>query len=351
MREPITLGQLAVLTDCELVGNANYTVTGVDELETATENDVSFLANPKYKAHLLTTKAGICCIDRSTPQIAGRNYLVSDHPSSAFQKIISVLLKDASKSGFDKVHPTAIVHPSAKIDKTVSLGPYVVIDRDVCIKGGTIIHAHVSIGPDVVIGDNCTIYPHVTIREGSQIGNRVILQPGCVIGGCGYGYITDDKGSHKKVIHFGCVVIEDDVEIGANTTIDKGRFKETRIAQGSKIDNLVMIAHNVKVGKNNLIVAQCGISGSTKTGRNVVLAGQVGVVGHLELGDEVVILARGAPSKSIYEKGMYAGAPAVPANDWLKQEVHIKKLSTYVARIKALEEKLAHLEQKPIETT
>lgn len=344
MRE-FTLGKLAEITGCELIGDRNATVTGVDELETAAITDVSFLANPKYKELLKKTQAGAICIDRKTPQIEGKNYLLSDHPSLTFQQIISLLAHDASKSGFEGIHKTAVVHPSSKIGKNVTIGPCAVIDRDTVIGDNTAIHAQVSIGPEVTIGSGCVVYPHVTIREGSRIGSRVILQPGCVIGGCGYGYITDEKGSHQKITHYGIVVIEDDVEIGANTTIDRARFKMTRIARGSKIDNLVMIGHNVTVGEKNLIVAQCGISGSTKTGRNVVLAGQVGLVGHLEIGDEVVILARGATGKSIYKKGVYGGAPAIPVHDWHKHQVHLKKLSDYVDRIKDLEEKVNSLEK------
>lgn len=346
MRKEITLEKLAEMIGCELVGNKEHVVSGVDELETAAASDVSFLANLKYKELLKKTKAGAICIDRSTLHLEGQNYLVSDHPSRTFQKVIALLAHDASKSGFEAVHPSAVIHPSCQIGKNVTIGPYVVVDRDVIIGDNTKIHAHVTIGPEVTIGISTLIYPNVTIREGSKIGNRVILQPGCVIGGCGYGYITDEKGFHHKIHHYGIVVIEDDVEIGSNTTIDRARFKITRVASGSKIDNLVMIAHNVSIGERNLIVAQCGISGSSKTGRNVILAGQVGVVGHLELGDEVVILARGAPTKSLLKKGTYSGTPAVPAYEWHRQQVHCKNLEDYVQRIKALEEKVSLLEKE-----
>jgi len=346
MKKQITLEELAEKTQCELMGTASYIVTGVDELETATNVDVSFLSNQKYRLLMKKTKAGVVCVDRTTPLEEGKNYLISDNPSYTFQKIIHILAHDASPSGFKGIHPTAVVHQSAKLGREVTIGPYVVIDRDTVIGDRCKIYSHANIGPEVNIKSDCTIYSNVTIREGTEIGNRVILQPGSVIGSCGYGYLPDEKGNHHKITHFGKVILEDDVEIGANSTIDRARFKETKISSGTKVDNLVQIAHNVTLGKNNLIVAQCGISGSSKTGRNVTLAGQVGVVGHLELGDEVVILARGAASKSILEKGVYGGAPAVPAKEWQKQQVHFRKIKDYANRLKTLEEKIKTLEEE-----
>ena len=199
----------------------------------------------------------------------------------------------------------------------------------------------------MIIGKNCILYSNAVVREGSKIGNRVILQPGCVIGGCGFGYITDAKGKHTKVKHFGIVVLEDDVEIGSNTTIDRARFKETRIQKGSKIDNLVMIAHNVTVGEDNLIVAQTGVAGSSKTGKRVILAAQAGVVGHVEIADGVILMARGAFSKSVTESGPYGGAPAVPLKDYHEQVIHAKRLASYIARLQAIEKKIETLAVSP----
>jgi UDP-3-O-[3-hydroxymyristoyl] glucosamine N-acyltransferase len=338
-----TLNELAILTGSECVGDQNYVIFGVSELETAEPSEISFLSNLKYRNLLLKTKAGAVCVDRKTELTPGKNYLISDNPSKAFQTLISLFIPENSASGFLGIHPSAVIHPTAQLGKNVQIGPFVAIDRDCIIGEGTKIHSNVSIGPNVSLGENCLIYSNVTIREGSIIGNRVILQPGAVIGGCGFGYITSEMGIHNKIKHFGVVVLEDDVEIGSNATIDRARFKETRIKKGSKIDNLVMIGHNATIGDHNLIVAQAGVAGSSKTGKNVILAAQTGMVGHIEIGDQVILMAKGAFSKSIHEKGAYGGAPAVPAKEYHEQVIHTKRLAIYAARIQALEKKMCKL--------
>ena len=173
----------------------------------------------------------------------------------------------------------------------------------------------------------------------------MILQPGAIIGSCGFGYLTDAKGTHTKIDQLGIVVIEDDVEIGANTTIDRARFKETHVSRGTKIDNLVQIGHNVFLGPHNILVSQCGIAGSSKTGRNVVLGGQVGVIGHIELTDGVMVASRGGVSKSLTKTGKYSGAPALPLSEHNRQQVYLRKIETYVKRIEELEKRLSALEQ------
>ncbi|HPE84710.1 MAG TPA: UDP-3-O-(3-hydroxymyristoyl)glucosamine N-acyltransferase, partial [Chlamydiales bacterium] len=193
---------------------------------------------------------------------------------------------------------------------------------------------------------NCTIYPHVTIRERSQIGNRVTIQPGAVIGSCGYGYTMDAKGHHNKLEQIGNVIIEDDVEIGANTTIDRARFKSTRIGRGTKLDNLVQIGHNVSLGEDNLIISQSGIAGSAKTGRHVFMGGQGGIVGHVDITDNVQIATRGGVSKDIKTSGIYGGGPVMPMKEFNTMQVHIRKLSSYAKRLKELEIQLASLISK-----
>lgn len=342
-----TLKELAELTGSDLEGNPDYIIHGVDELQTATPEEISFFSNSKYKDLLQKSLAGAVCVDRKTLLAEGKNYLVSDNPSETFQKLVMLFLPSKEKSGFSGIHPTAVIHPSVILGANVQIGPLVIIDRDCVIGDNTTISAHVSVGPEVHMGKDCIIHPNVTIREGVKIGNHVILQPGSVIGGCGFGYITTERGEHKKVKHFGIVVLEDYVEIGSNTTIDRARFKETRIKKGSKIDNLVMIAHNATIGENNLIVAQTGVAGSSKTGRNVILAAQTGVVGHVEIADGVVLMARGAFSKNITEPGAYGGVPAIPVKQYHEQVIHAKRLANYIARIQALEKKINSL----VETT
>jgi UDP-3-O-[3-hydroxymyristoyl] glucosamine N-acyltransferase len=341
-----TLSELAKLTQSTLIGDPEFTITGVDALDSACPEDASFLANPKYRSLLKETKAGVICIDRQTPPEENKNFLVSDDPSRAFQTILEALLVTPYNStGFEGVHPTAVVHPTAFLAKDVQIGPYAVIDQGASIGDETKIGAHAAIGPGVTIGRQCHLHPHVTIREKCRIGNRVILQPGAVIGSCGFGFTTDSKGRHTKLEQLGIVIIEDDVEIGANTTIDRARFKSTRIRRGSKIDNLVQIGHNVDLGEDNIIVSQTGIAGSVKTGKNVVFGGQAGVVGHLEIADYVMVATRGGVSKSITKPGKYAGGPVMNLADYNRQQVHLRKITDYVKQIEALEKKLKELEE------
>lgn len=334
-----TLAKLAERLGAQLVGDPALVISGVDTLEEATRSDASFLANPRYTEAMKKSKAGVICIAPNISLPEGKNYLISSDPSRTFQAIAELLIP-LGRSGFSGIHPTAIVHESAKIGADVTIGPYAVIDRDVKIGAHTVIGPHVSVGFEASIGEGCHLYPSSVVRERCQLGNRVILQPGAIIGSCGFGYTPNAKGQHIKLEQLGIVVLEDDVEIGANTTIDRSRFKETRIRQGTKIDNLVQIAHNVEVGEHNIIAAQTGIAGSAKTGKYVMLGGQVGVLGHVELEDQVLIATRGGVSKSL-KAGKYRGSPAIPIEQFHRQEVHVRKLEEYAERLKELEKKLA----------
>ncbi len=342
-----TLQELSELCSAELSGNPNSIINGVAALDNATSSDASFLANHRYRDALQKTKAGVICIDENVEKTPEKNYLISKDPSRTFQKIIAILQpNELFNSGFESPHPSAVIHPSAKIGNNVFIGPHVVIDKNVTIGDNTTLTAQVYIGPQSTVGQSCNFHPGSIVREGCQIGNRVILQPGCVIGSCGYGYIPNNLGHHQKLEQLGIVVLEDDVEIGANTTIDRARFKETRIRRGSKIDNLVQIAHNVEIGEDNLIISQVGIAGSTKTGRHVCLAGQTGVVGHVEIGDGVIVASKGGVSKSMPTAGTYAGVPVMPLREHNEQQVHLRKITTYVKKLKELEKQVASLQNK-----
>ena len=284
------------------------------------------------------SNAGIICVDEKTELTTGKNYLVSTDPTRVIQTIAELFIPQ-KPSGFTGIHPSAVIHPSAHIDPTATIGPNTTIDRDTKIGPHTLIGPNVSIGFEVEIGTECHIHPNTTIRERCRLGNRVILQPGSVIGSCGFGYAPDKLGRHTKLEQLGVVILEDDVEIGANTTIDRARFKATIIRKGTKIDNLVQIAHNVEVGEHNIIAAQTGIAGSAKTGKYVMMGGQVGIVGHVEIADQVMIATRGGVSKSL-KTGKYRGSPAIPINEYQRQEVHVRKLEEYAARLKELEKKL-----------
>ncbi len=339
-----TLKKLSNLTQAQLIGDPDYIITGVDDLAHASSSDASFLANPLYRPLLKTTHAGVICIDPSTPQIEGKNYLVSENPSETFQQIVKHFsISEKTTSGFQGIHPAAVIHPTAQIGPNVTIGPCSVVDAHCIIEEGTVLAPSVILGAGVKVGSHCILHSHSTVREGCQLGNRVILQSGAVIGSCGFGYTTNKKGEHIKQEQLGIVVLEDDVEIGANTTIDRARFKETRISRGTKIDNLVQIAHNCEIGAHNIIVSLTGISGSVKTGRYVIIGGQVGIVGHLSIADGAMLAARSGIRKSITQGGKYGGDPVAPFNDHQRDLVLLKNIKKYTDKIRALEEKLAKL--------
>ncbi len=338
-----TLKELAEQTASALVGDPSKSISGIDTLEEASENDASFLSNPRYREAMKSTKAGVVCVDpENAPQNGSGNYLVSKDPSRTFQMIAELLRIGKKTTAFTGIHPTAVIDPTATLGKDVSIGPYAVIDCKAVIGDGTIIGAHTFIGAFVEIGERCHIYPTCTIREGCRLGNRVILQSGSVVGSCGFGYTTDAQGRHQKLEQLGIVVLEDDVEIGANSTIDRARFKQTIIRQGTKIDNLVQIAHNADIGAHNILAAQTGVAGSAKTGHHVMMGGQVGVLGHVVVEDYTLIATRGGVSKSL-KSGKYRGSPAIPIAEYNRQEVHIRRLEEYVERLKKLEKKLEQL--------
>lgn len=344
MKRKFTLSELAAETAATLEGNPDYVIAGVNTLEEATSEDASFLANPRYSEAMKQSIAGVICIDANTTRSVGKNYLITENPSRAFQIIAELLLLKDSSSGFTGIHPTAVIHPTAEIHPTAIIGPYAVIDKGCKIGAKTIISPHVSIGHNVQIGSHCILHPSSVVRERCILKDRVILQPGAVIGSCGFGYTLDSKGSYQKLEQLGDVILEDDVEIGAHTTIDRSRFKSTIIRRGSKIDNLCQIAHNVEVGEDNVIAAQTGIAGSVKTGKHVMLGGQVGVVGHVIIDNQVMVATRGGVSKSL-KSGKYRGSPAIPIQEYNRQEVFIRKIESYAARIKALEQRLENANQ------
>jgi UDP-3-O-[3-hydroxymyristoyl] glucosamine N-acyltransferase len=343
-RKSFSLEELAVLTAARLIGHPLHRISGVNSLDEAQVEDASFLANPRYSEAMKRSRAGVICIDPKTVPLEGKNFLVAEDPSRIFQTLIQ-LFSLQSESAFAGVHPTAVIDPSVELGVGVTVGPYAVLDRGVRVGNETKIGAHVFIGHDTYVGSGCRLDPLCVIREGCLVGDRVIVQSGAVIGSCGFGYVTDSSGQHRKLEQLGSVRIEDDVEIGANTTIDRSRFKETVIGRGSKIDNLVQIAHNVEIGPGNLIAAQTGIAGSAKTGHHVMLGGQVGVLGHIEIEAGTMVATRGGVSKSL-SSGKYRGSPAIPLIEYNRQEVHIRRLKEYVERIKQLEEKVGELESR-----
>ncbi|MEI8366675.1 MAG: UDP-3-O-(3-hydroxymyristoyl)glucosamine N-acyltransferase [Parachlamydiaceae bacterium] len=325
-----TLEELAKLTNSRLIGDASHKIHNVADLESANAEDVSFLASTLYEKAMLASKAGAVFVSPNEILPAGRNFLVSENPSRAFQLTVETFLGEVKKSGFTGIHPSAVIHPDSVIADGVTISPQAVIDQGVTIGEGTSIGVGCYIGPQVTIGRDCCIHPNVTIRERCQIGNRVTLQPGAIIGSCGFGYTTDAQGKHTKLNQVGIVILEDDVEIGANTTIDRSRFKSTIIGQGSKIDNLVQIGHGVIIGPHTIIVAQVGIAGSTKIGAHVVIAGHVAIAGHLSIADGVMIAGKSGVTKSITKAGKYGGTPAVPIQEYNRNTVYLRNIESYL---------------------
>lgn len=342
----LTLGQLAALTDSKLIGDPNYEITGVADLDSAEAHDMSFLANPRYEQAMLKSKAGATFVRPGVVLPEGRNFLIVEDPSRAFQTVVEAFYTDSQVlTGFKGIHSTAVIHPTAVIGKNVTIGPHVVVDQNASIGDETHIGAGSYIGPYASIGTHCTIHARVVIREACKLGNRVVIQPGAVIGSCGFGFTTDQKGQHTRLTHVGNVNIADDVEIGANTVVERARFQTTEIGQGTKISNLVIIGHNVHMGKHSMVIGQTGIAGSTKIGNHVLLAAQVGVAGHIEITDGTRVAALAGVSKSITQKGDYSGIPAAPMSQYSQRAVHLRNIEKHVRKIKELSERVAALER------
>jgi UDP-3-O-[3-hydroxymyristoyl] glucosamine N-acyltransferase len=332
-----TLQELASTSDGELVGDPKLKITGAASLAEATSGDISFFTNRKYIGLLRKTRASAVFVppDFGEP-LAAAQVRVSD-PTKAFEQ---VMLKFAPKpiTFAPGIHPSAIVGSNVRLGERVSIQPHVVIEADSKIGDDTVIGAGSYIGHETLIGSACLIYPLVSIRERSRIGSRVIIHSGAVIGADGFGFEMVD-GRQQKIQQLGIVQIDDDVEIGANTTVDRARFGRTWIQQGVKIDNLVQIAHNVIIGKNSVIVAQTGISGSTRVGQRVIMGGQVGIAGHIEIGDGTMIAAQSGISNSV-PGGVWFGYPAVPLTEAKRQIAWIHRLGKLFARVKEIEKKL-----------
>jgi UDP-3-O-[3-hydroxymyristoyl] glucosamine N-acyltransferase len=332
-----TLQDVATICEGDIVGDATLQITGAASLGEATPGEISFFANRKYIGLLRKTRASAVFVPPDFAEPINAAKVRVSNPTKAFEQVV---LKFAPKpiTFTPGIHSSAVVDPSARLGERVSIQPLAVIEAGVKIGDESIIGAGSYVGHETVIGSACHIYPRVTIRERTRIGLRVIIHSGAVIGADGFGFEVVD-GRQQKIQQLGIVQIDDDVEIGANTTIDRARFGRTWIQQGVKIDNLVHIAHNVVIGKNSVIVAQTGISGSTRVGEGVIMAGQVGIVGHVEIADGTVIAAQSGVSKSL-PGGVWFGYPARPIEETKQQIAWIRSLGKLFARVKEIEKKL-----------
>ena len=325
-------------------GNGALEITGVASLDQAGAGELSFLGNPRYSPMMKTTKASVVLVGESWQGETSATLIRVKSADAAFAQVAFGLARPAItfKPG---IHPTALIADTAKIGSNVMVGPHCVVEPGAAIGDGTVLVAQCYVGHSCEVGQNCLFHPHVTLREYTRVGNRVVLQNGAVIGSDGFGYVKD-AGHWRKIPQVGIVVLGDDVEIGANTTIDRARFGETRIGNGTKLDNLIQIAHNVTVGEDTAMAAQVGVSGSSHIGSRVQIGGQVGVAGHIHVGDDSVLMAQSGVSKDIPPASVMFGSPAMPAREAKKLHAHLarlpelkKKIAELEARIKAMEEK------------
>jgi UDP-3-O-[3-hydroxymyristoyl] glucosamine N-acyltransferase len=328
-----SLEQIANAVGARLVGNGHIEVSGVASIKSASPQDLVFVEDEKYLPAALQSKAGaVIAPEFAASAAAGRPLLISDHPKLAFARASRMLREGSHPDALPgRVHPTAVIHPSASLGAGVAIEAHAVIGERVQIGAGSRIGAGCSVGAEVKVGAACEIYPYVSIYPGTTIGDRVIVHAGAVLGSDGFGYVRDRKtGHYEKFPQVGRLVIEEDVEIGANTTIDRGALDETRIRRGSKIDNLVHIGHNCQIGEDVVIAAQTGISGSVVVEKNVVIAGQVGIAEHVRIEEGVIVGAQGGvPSNKILRgKGvLFWGTPARPIRDYLKQLATLARLA------------------------
>ena len=336
------LRELAERLACRLEGNGEIEIVRVAGIDAAGPGDLTFVANPKYLGSLDTTRASAVLLrdDAPAPAVA---VLRTPDPYLAFARAVGIFAPTWRPD--PGVHPMAAITQSATLGAGVSIGAFVAIGDGAAVGDRTIIFPNVTIGPGARVGADCVVHSNVAIRERVTIGNRVILQNGVVVGADGYGFVRRGDGTHEKIPQVATVVIEDDVELGANTTVDRPAVGETRIKAGAKIDNLVQIAHGVVVGRNVLMAAQVGIAGSTEIGDDVMFGGQVGVGGHLTIGRGVVAVGQSGVTNSVEPGSMVAGYPAIDAREWRRAAAIYRRLPELKKRIEELEQQLAELKR------
>jgi UDP-3-O-[3-hydroxymyristoyl] glucosamine N-acyltransferase len=312
-------------------GQPDLEITGVAGIEEAAEGQITFVANPKYAAAAKTTRASAVIVDDTFPAVAVAT-LRCANPYLAFARAIELFYRPPQYA--PGVHPTAVIHPSARIGENAHIGPYVVIDRDVVMGKDAVLRAHVVVYEGVTIGNGFFAHAHSVVREHCRLGHNVVLQNGAVVGGDGFGFAKDDAGHWQKIPQSGPTIVEDDVEIQANACIDRASVGETRIKRGVKIDNLAQVGHGSLVGEDTLLCAQVGLAGSTEIGKNVILAGQAGVAGHCRIGDGVIVTAQSGTHGDIPAGAMVSGSPAYDHKLWLRVSALLPKLPNLIKGLK-----------------
>ncbi len=330
---------VARLLGLSTVGDPDVEITGVAPLDVATSRDISFLANTKYREAARKSSAGAVLVPEGE-SLPGKTLIPCPDPYLAFALVMQAF--HPPRSFEPGVHPTAIIGRDCSVAASAHVGPYTVIGDGTTVGDGTVVEASCVTGSGCRIGRDCHLYPRVVLYPDTVLGDRVQLHSGAVLGADGFGYAHKD-GRHVKIPQVGRVVVENDVEIGANTTVDRGALEETRIGAGTKVDNLVQIAHNVRTGSDCILVAQSGVSGSTTMGNGVIMAGQSGAVGHIRIGDGARIGAKSAVTKSLPDGAFVTGHPAQPHKAWLKERAMAGRLEELLDRVRELERRVAGL--------
>ena len=338
----MNLSDIAEKLGCEMTGHdvEIVRITGIDE---AGAGDLTFVSNRKYINRIKTTRASAIILGRDIPPVDIPS-LRTDDPYFAFARALEIFFAPLGPE--PGIHPTAVIGDGVILGDGVNIGAYAVVGRNCRIGSGTAIYPHTVLYPDVVVGCGCVFHSLVTVREGSRIGDRVVLQNGVVIGGDGFGFAPLKDGTFYKIRQTGSVIIEDDVEIGANTTIDRAAVGDTIIRKGVKLDNLVQVGHGAEIGEHSVLAAQVGLAGSTRLGRGVWVGGQVGFAGHLEVGDGAVITAQSGTSHDVPAKAVISGSPAFKSSDWLRSTTVFAKLPELMRRVRELEKEIALLKNK-----
>ena len=338
----MTLGEIARLLGGDVRGDGGTVIRGVRGIDEAGEGDLTFVANPKYQKKLLTTRATAALVAQA-PEGATISLVVVKDPYAAMARALELFYPEERPPA--GVSEGAFIDRSATIGGGVSIAAGVFVGRGARIDSGAVLYPGTFIGSEASVGEGSVLYPNVTVYRKCLIGRRVILHAGVVVGSDGFGFANPGR-ENLKVPQVGFVQIDDDVEVGANTTIDRGTLGRTWIQRGAKIDNLVQIAHNVVIGENSVIVAQVGISGSTKLGRSVIIGGQAGLVGHITLGDGVMVGAQSGVAKDVPSGEIVTGSPTMPHREWLRFQVHLAKLPELRKTVSSLTRKIEELESK-----
>lgn len=339
----ITVGELAARVGGEVHGDADRALKGAATLDAAGPDQLAFFGDPRYRKAFEATAAGAVLVPRSLGEVPGRTVVAVDVPQVAFARLLPVFHPEQRPGG--GIREGAFVDPEASVDPTAAVMPGAYVAARASVGPRSVLQPGVFVGEDAHVGADAFLHPNVVIREGCHVGDRVILHAGVVIGADGFGFAFDASvPAHVKIPQVGIVRIEDDVEIGANSCVDRATTGETVVGRGTKIDNLVQLAHNVRVGPLSILCAQAGVSGSTELGQGVLLAGQVGVVGHIRVGDQARIGAQSGVAHDVPDGATLSGTPAVPHREWLRNAAAMGQLASLVKEVRALRRRVTELE-------